>query len=81
MAHISTISESAPSGLLAEIYAAARKRAGKVYQILKVQSLNPPVLQAMIDLYRTTMFGASPLSRARREMLAVVVSTANECFY
>jgi len=27
------------------------------------------------------VFGASPLSRARREMLATVVSRANDCFY
>jgi AhpD family alkylhydroperoxidase len=27
------------------------------------------------------MFGESPLSRAQREMIAVVTSTANECDY
>ena len=29
----------------------------------------------------TLMFGSSPLSRAQREMMAVVVSAANQCVY
>jgi alkylhydroperoxidase family enzyme len=32
-------------------------------------------------LYRTSMYGPSPLSRAEREAIAVVVSAANDCFY
>ena len=30
---------------------------------------------------RTIMFGESPLTRAQREMIAVVTSQANDCFY
>jgi alkylhydroperoxidase family enzyme len=81
MAWIRTISEKEATGLLARIYDAAVRRAGRVFNILKIQSNNPPALQASLDLYMAVMHGASPLSRAQREMLAVVVSKANECHY
>jgi alkylhydroperoxidase family enzyme len=56
-------------------------RAGKVFGILRVQSLNPPALAASIDLYKALLFGRSVLTRVQREMLAVVVSKVNGCFY
>jgi uncharacterized peroxidase-related enzyme len=34
-----------------------------------------------MDLYLTLMFEKSPLSRSQREMIAVVVSEANQCEY
>lgn len=57
------------------------RRAGKVFNILKVQSLSPPALRASMQMYLTAMHGPSGLSRAEREMLATVVSWANRCFY
>jgi len=81
VAWIRTIDEKDASGQLAVIYDAARKRAGHVYNILKVQSQNAAALQAMLDLYVATVRGESPLNRAQREMLAVVVSRANNCHY
>ena len=81
MAWIKLVDESEARGLLARIYDSAIKRAGKVFQILRVQSNNPESLKASMNLYTATMFGKSPLSRAQREMLAVVVSRANECHY
>lgn len=81
MAWIKIIQESDAEGLLARIYEAARGRSGKVFNILKLQSAHPPALKAMIDLYQAAMLSESPLSRAQREMLAVVVSRANNCHY
>ena len=81
MAWIKTVSEDEADGLLARIYEAARKRAGKVFNILKIQSQNPKSLQASMQLYTAVMHGESPLTRAQREMLAVVVSSANRCHY
>lgn len=81
MAWIQLVEESKADGLLGRIYAAARKRAGRVAQILQVQSNNPPILKSMIDVYVATMFLESPLTRAQREMLAVVTSRANDCHY
>jgi hypothetical protein len=34
-----------------------------------------------MKFYGTIMFGTSPLTRWQREMLAVVTSKANDCFY
>lgn len=81
MAHIDLISEEKADGLLKRVYDAALKRAGKVFQILRVQSQNPQSLQSGLGLYSAVMFGESPLSRAQREMLATVVSNINDCHY
>ncbi len=69
------------SGPLASIYDAAVKRAGKVFQILRIQSLNPSVLRASMQMYQSVMLGPSPLSRSEREAIAVAVSRSNDCFY
>jgi len=82
MAYVQLIADEEAKGLLAIIYEQARRRAGRVYNILRVQSNHPPALQAMLELYAATMLQTdSPLSRAQREMLAVVVSRANGCHY
>lgn len=81
MAWIRTVPEGEARGRLKEIYDAALKRAGKVFQILKVQSLRPKTLESSLDLYVKAMLRPSDLSRTRREMLAVVVSKTNHCHY
>lgn len=81
MAWIETVSDEAADGSLKQIFDAARRRAGCVFNIVRVQSPNPPVLKAGIGLYQAAMFGASELSRSLRELLAVVVSRANDCHY
>lgn len=81
MAFIKIIEPEEATGDLKTEYDAAIKRAGKVFNILKVQSLNPATLRASMQLYSTTVHGASGLTRAEREMLATVVSRANDCFY
>ncbi|HXF05732.1 MAG TPA: carboxymuconolactone decarboxylase family protein [Blastocatellia bacterium] len=81
MAWIRIIEEHEADNLLQREYDAARRRAGKVFNIVKVQSLNPAALRAGMQLYLTLMYGPSELSRAERELLAVVTSWANNCFY
>ncbi len=81
MAWIEIITPEKATGALAGIYRAALDRAGRVYNILRLQSLNPPVLRAGIGLYRDVMHGESPLTRAQREMIATVVSQVNGCHY
>ncbi|MDQ2910732.1 MAG: carboxymuconolactone decarboxylase family protein [Actinomycetota bacterium] len=49
--------------------------------ILASHSLNPEALEAHVRLYRTIMFGDSPLTRTEREAIAVAVSAANDCHY
>jgi alkylhydroperoxidase family enzyme len=81
LAYIRLIDEDEAQGLLAVEYAAARERAGKVFNILKSMSLRPAVLQASIALYREIMFGESGLSRQERELLATVASAEQSCHY
>jgi alkylhydroperoxidase family enzyme len=81
MAWITTISNDEASGPLKRQFDAAVARAGKVYNIVRIMGLNPPVLQASMGLYLALMKGPSPLSRGLRELLAVVVSRANACHY
>jgi len=81
MSWIKTIQPEEATGALKVEYERAIKRAGKVFNILKIQSLNPHSLRASMHLYLATMYGRSGLSRADREMLATVVSRTNRCFY
>lgn len=82
MAWIRTIAPEEASGLLKRIYDEAVGRAGRVFNVLRIQSLRPEVLQAGVGLYEEVMLSPrSPLSRAQREMIAVVVSRANDCHY
>lgn len=81
MPWIRTISEGEASGLLGQIYADARQRAGRLFEVIRISSLNPPVLRAFVEMYKALMHGPSPLSRAQREMIAVVVSRLNDCHY
>lgn len=56
-------------------------RAAGAAKVLASHSLNPEALEAHVGLYRTIMFGESPLSRVEREAIAVAVSAANDCHY
>lgn len=69
------------TGSLKTIFDSSIQRAGKVWQIVHIQSVNPPVLRAALDVYRAVMYGPSPLSRRQREMIATVVSSINHCHY
>jgi len=75
------IEEGEATGALKDEYDAAIARVGKVFNIVKAMSLNPETLRASMELYRAVMFGRSELSRTERELLAVVVSRANDCHY
>jgi len=81
LAYIRTIEPDEASGDLARQYEEAVKRAGKVYQIVKLSSLSPSVNRIFMQLYVALMHAPSGLSRAEREMLATVVSRANACHY
>ena len=81
MAWIKTIAVGEATGALKRHYDAAIERAGKVWNIVSSMSLKPELLRTSIQLYKTLMHGPSGLSRAQREMIAVVVSRANDCYY
>lgn len=79
---IESIAPEHATGLLAKLYKAAIDRAGKIYNVIRIQSLRPEVLRISTLLYREVMFGErSPITRAQREMIATAVSRANACEY
>ena len=82
MAWIKMIDPSRAEGLLKRQYDAARKRAGKIFNIIRIQSLRPTVLRCSTQLYSELMHSAEGgLTRMQREMIAVAVSRANGCHY
>ena len=81
MAWIRVIEASDAEGELREVYDDVVGNRGKVSSILSVHSLHPASLKAHMDLYMTIMFGPSELTREEREMIAVVVSSADQCPY
>jgi alkylhydroperoxidase family enzyme len=81
-AWISTVDEAEASGEVASAYGQAVDReTGRVAHIWRVHSLNPRSLLAHRTLYRTLLFGGSPLARYQREMIGTVVSALNGCHY
>jgi len=81
MPFIKVIEHTEAEGELKLIYDDLVYKRGKLAEVHKIQSLNPESIVKHMDLYMTIMFGKSPLSRAQREMIAVVVSVANSCRY
>jgi uncharacterized peroxidase-related enzyme len=82
MAWIETVPPEEATGTLKRLYAEAVRRAGKVYNVIRLQSPRPHVLRASIQLYQQIMHSPeSGLSRAEREMIATTVSRVNGCFY
>ncbi len=69
------------TGLLKKQFDAALRRAGRVWHIVHVMSINPPVMEASMRLYGSIMKGRSPLTRVQRELLATVASAEQDCFY
>ena len=81
-AWIKIVPDEQAEGQLAELYAQHRDPAsGKVDNILRVHSLNPQSLADHLSIYSNVMHAPCGLSRAEREMIAVVVSRINGCHY
>jgi hypothetical protein len=81
-AWITTIDEEHAGDDLAKAYAeCADPTTGRAANIMKVHSLSPRSMLAHRALYRTLMFGPSPLKRYQREMIGVVVAALDHCVY
>lgn len=81
MPYIETVAPADAKGSLKRLYEEAIRRAGKVFNVVRIQSLQPRVLGQSTALYTAIMRGESGISRAERELLAVVVSAVNGCHY
>lgn len=69
------------TGPLRKEFDEAMARAGRVWNIVHIMSVNTLVLRTSIGIYKAIMFGTSPLSRFQRELLATVVSAELACHY
>ncbi len=56
-------------------------KSGRVDHIMGIHSLNPRSLDAHDTLYRSAMRGTATLRKVDRELIALVVSSINECHY
>jgi uncharacterized peroxidase-related enzyme len=81
MSWVRTIAESEAEGYIGQLYARMRRQRGWIPNIQRSTSIRPGLTQAWMELFTTLMFGPSDLSRAQREMVALVVSVANRCHY
>ena len=81
MAYIKQVSIEPADGAAAEVFAAAKDRAGQVANIIRVMGHDGKSAMASMGIYVALMKSKNSLAAARREMLAAVVSNANDCFY
>ncbi len=81
MPRIHVIQPEEAEGELRTIYDELIKSRGKLAEVHKIQSLNHATIRSHMTLYMDIMFAMSPLNRAKRELLAVVVSVTNKCEY
>ena len=81
MAFIKLLNFKNSSGLLKKEYEKGLRRAGRIWNVLTIQSQTPEILRDSMRLYNSTMFGNSNVPRFDRELLAVVTSISNECEY
>ncbi len=64
-----------------ELWAKPLEKLGFVPNVLRAYAVRPRHLLLWNELYDELMRGESGLTKAQREMIAVVVSTANRCHY
>ncbi|MHC5655428.1 peroxidase-related enzyme [Stappia sp. ICDLI1TA098] len=62
-------------------FAKCREKLGMVPNVLAAYAFNEDKLSAFTAMYNDLMLGDSGLSKLEREMIAVVVSAVNRCFY
>ena len=62
-------------------FAICDEKLGMVPNVLKAYSQNAGQLEAFSRLYNELMFGDSNISELEKEMIAVVVSSENSCYY
>jgi uncharacterized peroxidase-related enzyme len=77
-----TIAPEGPLGERLEAYfGKCEEKLGFVPNVLRAYAFSPVKLQAFADMYNDLMLADSGLSKLEREMIGVVVSSANHCHY
>ena len=62
-------------------FAKCEEKLGLVPNVLRAYAFDEKKLRAFTDTYNDLMLGESGLSKLEREMIAVVVSSINHCYY
>lgn len=82
--HISVLGVPDPATLdddLKDLWAKCVEKLGFVPNVFSTYSLKPQRLRNFMAMYNEIMLAKSGLSKLEREMIAVVVSSANRCYY
>lgn len=66
---------------LRKYFQVCRDKLGLVPNVLRAYAIRPEKLRAFGKMYNDLMLGESGLSKLEREMVAVVVSAVNRCYY
>ena len=66
---------------MAAYFDKCREKLGFVPNVLKAYAFDPAKLAAFVAMYNDLMLAPSGLSKLEREMIAVVVSSQNRCYY
>jgi uncharacterized peroxidase-related enzyme len=85
-AHLTALDLPAPARTelpadLQKYFAVCEARIGFVPNVLAAYTFDEKKLRAFIGFYNDLMLEESPLDKLEREMIAVVVSSANRCYY
>ena len=82
MGWIKTVDRGAADDELRALFdLAADPETGDLDNIMAIHGLHPAGLRAHLELYNAVMAGTRGLRKVDREMIALVVSKANECDY
>jgi uncharacterized peroxidase-related enzyme len=82
--HISKLGTANPASLdddLKLIWQKCIEKLGFVPNVFRAYSVKPQRLRNFMVMYNEIMLSESSLSKLEREMVAVVVSSANRCYY
>ena len=66
---------------IARYYEVCEEKLGMIPNVLAAYAFEPDRLRGFSQMYNALMLGESELTKAEREMIAVVVSSLNHCHY
>lgn len=76
-----TLESAEPTPAMAAYFEKCREKIGFIPNVLVAYSHSMPKLEAFVGFYNDLMLAPSGLSKLEREMIAVVVSAENRCWY
>ncbi|MCC2596791.1 peroxidase-related enzyme [Pusillimonas sp. MFBS29] len=82
--HVSAVGVPDAAGLdedIQTVFAKCTEKLGLIPNVLAAYSLRPNKLRNFMAMYNELMLAPSGLTKLEREMVAVVVSSANHCYY